>query len=91
MMALLLAATVAGGAVFGASSVRTWMDQNAERAEAQAEAAELQRQISELEEEIVRRTSDEALRREALCFGPFVEPGTEVYSVPGLRGCVSTP
>ena len=24
-----------------------------------------------------------------LCFGPYVEPGTEVYAVMGLLGCVT--
>ena len=86
----LLAATLGGGAIFGASSVRTWVEQNEIRAAAQQTATDLDRQITELEAEIDRRTSDEAVRREALCFGPFVPPGTEIYAVPGLQGCVST-
>ena len=27
--------------------------------------------------------------RLSLCFGPYVEPGTEVYAVMGLQGCVT--
>ena len=87
----LAAATLAAAALFGASSVRTWMDQNTETAEAESVADELETRIAELEAEIARRTSDGGVRREALCFGPYVEPGTEVYAVLGLEGCVSQP
>ncbi len=72
----------------GESSVSTWMEQNRERSRADHDAAVLDGRIAELEQEIRRRTSDEAVRREALCFGPYVEPGTEVYTIVGLRGCV---
>lgn len=73
----------------GTELVRAWMDQNAQREEAEAVAAELDVFIDELEGEVARRTSDGGVRREALCFGPYVAPGTEIYAVMGLEGCVS--
>ena len=87
----LVVAMVAAALLLGASSVRTWMDQNAQRREAQTIATELDARIAELEGEVARRTSNDGVRREALCFGPYVEPGTEVYAVMGLEGCVSQP
>ena len=81
-------ATLGAAALFGASSVSTWMDQNAERAEAESLAVELDERIAELTAEVDARTSDDGVRREALCFGPYVAPGTEVYAVLGLEGCV---
>ena len=92
---LLLAGLVVSMAVaavlLGASSVQTWMDQNAQQREAESLGAELDARIAVLEGEIARRTSDDGVRREALCFGPYVEPGTEVYAVMGLEGCVTQP
>lgn len=82
---------VAAALLLGASSVRTWMDQNAQQKEAESLGAELETRIAALEGEIARRTSDDGVRREALCFGPYVEPGTEVYAVMGLEGCVTQP
>ena len=84
-------AMVVAAVLLGASSVRTWMDQNAQQQEAESLGAELDARIAALESEIARRTSDNGVRREALCFGPYVEPGTEVYAVMGLEGCVTQP
>ncbi len=89
LLVVLVAATLAGASVFGASSVRTWMDQNAQQAGAERSAVSLEVRLAELEDEIARRTSTDGVRREALCFGPYVEPGTEVYAVMGLQGCVT--
>ena len=91
VLVALVAGTLAAAALFGASSVGTWFDQNAQRADAEHAAMEFEGRIAELEDKITRRTSDEGVRREALCFGPFVEPGTEVYAVMGLNGCVGQP
>ena len=91
LVAALSLTVIAAAALFGASSVQTWMDQNDQRADAEALAAELDARVAELEAEISLRTSSDGARREALCFGPYVEPGTEVYSVMGLHGCVSPP
>ena len=84
-------AMAAAALLLGASSVRTWMDQHAQQQEAEDLATELEARIAALEGEIARRTSDDGVRREALCFGPYVAPGTEVYAVMGLEGCVSPP
>ena len=91
LLAGLVVAMVAAALLLGASSMRTWMDQNAQQREAESLATELDARIAELEGEVDRRTSDDGVRREALCFGPYVEPGTEVYAVMGLEGCVSQP
>ncbi len=91
LLAGLGVAMVVAAVLLGASSVRTWMDQNAQQEEAESVGAELDARIDALEGEIARRTSDDGVRREALCFGPYVEPGTEVYAVMGLEGCVSEP
>ncbi len=86
---LLIAASVVVAATLGASSVRTWIDQRDQLDDARREASELDERIASLEAEIATRTSDEGARIEALCFGPYVEPGVEVYSIPGIDGCVS--
>ena len=91
LLVALFAGTLIAATMFGASSVRTWFDQNAQQADAEHAAVELDSRIAELTGEIARRTSDEGARREALCFGPYVEPGTEVYAVMGLSGCVGRP
>jgi len=88
LLVALFAGTLAAATLFGASSVATWFDQNAQIADAEHEAAELDERIAVLTGEIDRRTSENGVRREALCFGPYVEPGTEVYAVMGLNGCV---
>ena len=85
----LIGATVALAVVLGASSVGTWAEQRQQLDDARREAAELDDRIASLEAEIATRTSDEGARIEALCFGPYVEPGVEVYSIPGVSGCVS--
>lgn len=87
----LAVAMVAAALLLGASSVSTWMEQNAQQAEAESLATELDSRISALTDEIARRTTDDGVRQEALCFGPYVDPGTEVYAVMGLEGCVSQP
>ena len=87
---LMIGATLALAAVLGTSSVRTWMTQRDQVSDARREASELDARIASLEAEIATRTSDQGARIEALCFGPYVEVGVEVYSVPGVDGCVST-
>ena len=91
LLVSLFAGTLIAATMFGASSVGTWFDQNAQQADAAHAARELDGRIAEFEDEVARRTSDEGVRREALCFGPYVEPGTEVYAVLGLNGCVGQP
>ena len=88
LLVALFVGTLGAAVLFGASSVNTWFDQNAQRADAEHIAVQLEDRIAELTDEIDRRTSADGVRREALCFGPYVEPGTEVYAVMGLSGCV---
>ena len=85
----MIGTTVALAAVLAASSVRTWLEQRQQIDDARQEADHLDARIRSLEAEIATRTSDEGARIEALCFGPYVEPGVEVYSIPGVDGCVS--
>lgn len=77
-------------AALGASSVTTWVDQREQTVEERRLAAELDARIETLESEVDRRHSPEGARRQALCFGPYVEPGTEVYAVLGVSGCVTS-
>lgn len=91
LLVALFAGTLGAAVMFGASSVGTWFDQNAQRAEAEHLAVQLEARITELTDELDRRTSEDGVRREALCFGHYVEPGTEVYAVMGLNGCVGQP
>jgi hypothetical protein len=86
---LLLGATVALAAALATSSVRTWIDQREQLDEARREASDLDARIESLQAEITTRTSEDGARIDALCFGPYVEPGVEVYSIPGVDGCVS--
>ena len=69
-------------------SVSSYMDQRSELESVKAERAALQAEIDEINADIEGITDDEGLRIEARCYGPYVEPGEEVYSIPGLRGCV---
>ncbi|MCY4069165.1 MAG: hypothetical protein OXE79_08710 [Acidimicrobiaceae bacterium] len=89
LLASLFVVIVAAASLLGASSVHTWIDQNAQRQQEELTNQQLEAEIAVLEDEIARRTSQDEVRREALCFGPYVAPGTEVYSVAGLEGCVS--
>jgi len=86
---VLIGLTITLAAVLGASSVRTWANQRSQIDEARRDADELDARIASLEAEIATRTSEEGARIEALCFGPYVEPGVEVYSIPGVDGCVT--
>jgi cell division protein FtsB len=86
---LLLGATLALAAALATSSVRTWIDQREQLDEARREASDLDARIESLQAEIATRTSEDGARIDALCFGPYVEPGVEVYSIPGVDGCVS--
>jgi len=86
---LLIGATITLAGALGTSSIRTWVNQRDQLDGADREATELDTRIASLEAEIATRTSEESSRIEALCFGPYVEPGVEVYSIPGVDGCVS--
>jgi len=84
---VMLGGTLSVAVLFGLPSFQTWSDQRDQRAQAEQQAERLDAEIAHWEREVSRRTSEEAVRLAALCFGPYVEPGTEVYAVPGLKGC----
>lgn len=86
---LMLAVTTVGTIVmFGASSVKTSIKQRQQIIETEHQAELLDEEIAKLTAQVRIRTSPEGGLREALCFGPYVEPGTEVYAIVGLNGCV---
>lgn len=80
LVVMLVMMTVGAVLLFGASSIKTYLSQSSEMAQAKAEAEELDNRKDELEQEIVIRSSEEGLRREALCFNYYVKPGVEVYA-----------
>ena len=69
-------------------SVSSYLEQRSELEDVKAERAALEAEIAEINADIEGIVDDEGLRHEARCYGPFVQPGEEVYSVPGLNGCV---
>ena len=89
LILLVLAVVTVGMIVtFGTSSVRTGIAQVAETRDEERRAVELDARIAALSAEVELRTSEAGILREALCFGPHVRPGTEVYAVAGVSGCV---
>ena len=88
MIMLLVMTTVGAVVTFGTSSVSTSVEQRNQIVEAEHLADTLDAKIAELTAEVKIRTSPEGALREALCFGPYVEPGIEVYAVVGVDGCV---
>jgi hypothetical protein len=71
--------------------LRTWYDQRAELDEAEIRNAALVAAIQESDGRIAAKIDDDGMRRDAKCFSNFIEPGEELYSVPGVRGCVPIP
>ena len=73
-------------------SVSSYMEQRSELSSVKAERDALRSEIAEINADVEGVTDYEGLRTEARCFGPYVEPGEEVYSIFGLKGCaVSSP
>lgn len=85
---LLVAAFVLLAGVLVEPAVSSYLEQRSELASVKDERAALEAEIAEINADIEGIIDDEGLRNEARCYGPFVEPGEEVYSVPGLKGCV---
>ena len=69
-------------------SVSSYMEQRSELSSVKEERDALQAEIDEINADIEGFTDHEGLRIEARCYGPYVAPGEEVYSIPGLNGCV---
>ena len=89
--AALIGVTFVFCAAVAAFPLRTWFDQRAELGEAESHQAELIAEIEQSEARIAAKVEDEGVRRDAKCFSHFVDPGDELYTVPGVRGCVTTP
>lgn len=89
--ALLVVVTLGVGVGLAAIPVGTWMDQREELDDARQRQAELQREIDQINADIERIVGEEGLEEAALCYGQYVEPGLEVYGIPGLQGCVTDP
>ena len=85
---LLVAAFVLLAGVLVEPSFSSYLEQRSELESVKQERSALEAEIAEINADIKGIIDDEGLRHEARCYGPFVEPGEEVYSVPGLRGCV---
>ena len=85
---LLVAGFVLLAGVLVEPAVSSYLEQRSELASVKDERAALEAEIAEINADIEGIIDDEGLRNEARCYGPFVEPGEEVYSVPGLQGCV---
>ncbi len=85
---LLVAAFSLLAGVLVEPSVNSYLEQRSELETVKAERAALQAEIDEINADIEGIIGDEGLRHEARCYGPYVEPGEEVYSLPGLKGCV---
>ncbi len=88
-MVLALATSVVIVVVLGGPSIGVAFEQRAEIRQAEILAQQLDAQIDAYTAEIEARSGAAGARREALCYGPYVEPGTEVYSVLGVSGCVN--
>ncbi len=71
-----------------APSVGLVFEQGSDINEAEREAKNIQAEIEVVQAELESRSSPDGMRLKFLCYGPYVEPGTEVYAVLGVSGCV---
>ncbi len=84
----LFAITLAAGAGLAAYPIGDWVEQRDEISGARQRNADLQAEVERLDDELERMTGDEGVEIRGLCFGPYVRPGVETYTVPGVSGCV---
>ncbi len=87
----LIAATIAAGAGLAAIPVGDWFEQQTELDEAREQRVELQAEIDGIQREIDSITGESGIEERSLCYGPYVAPGAETYSIPGMRGCLGQP
>lgn len=87
----LAVATLGVGVGLAAIPVGNWMDQRDALGDAQLQRTMLEAEIAEIEADIDAAVGEAGLEIAARCHGLFVEVGEEVYSVPGLDGCVTNP
>jgi len=88
---LLVALTVAVGVGLASFPVSTYFEQRSELRDSQAQRRALVEQIDSIDLEIAQRVGPDGVAKAAKCVGLYVEPGSEVYSVPGVQGCVALP
>jgi len=88
---LLVALTLAAGFGLASFPVSTWFEQRSELRDSQAQREALLEQIDSIDVQIAQRVGPDGVAKAAKCVGLYVEPGSEVYSVPGVEGCVALP
>lgn len=84
-------ATLGVGVGLAVIPVGNWMDQRDEIDEARQRRAELQAEVEGIEANIEGLLGEEGLEVAARCHAFLVEPGEELYAIPGLDGCVTNP
>jgi cell division protein FtsB len=84
----LFAMTLAAGAGLAAYPIGDLVDQREEVDAARDRNAQLQAEVDQLDAELETLTGEEGVEIRGLCFGPYVKPGVETYTVPGVSGCV---
>ena len=87
----LAAVTVSVGVGLAAIPVGSWFDQRDELDEARQRRAALRAEIDGIESDIDGILGPDGLDVAARCRSFYVEPGEEVYAIPGLQGCVTDP
>jgi len=86
--ASLFVVTLGAGAGLAAYPIGDWVEQREEVDQARLRNEELQARVAELDQELETLTGEEGVELRGLCFGPYVRPGVETYTVPGVSGCV---
>ncbi|MEM7141807.1 MAG: hypothetical protein AAF548_12330 [Actinomycetota bacterium] len=89
--AALAAVTLSVGVGLAAIPVGNWFDQRSELDDARERRAALQAEIGEIDGDIEDLLGEEGIDTAARCRSFFVEPGEELYAIPGLEGCVTDP
>ena len=87
--AALAAATLGVGVGLAAIPVGNWYDQRGDLDDARNRRAALQSEIEDIESDIDGILGEEGLDVAARCRSFYVEPGEELYAIPGLEGCVT--
>jgi len=89
--AALAAVTLSVGVGLAAIPVGNWFDQRDELGEANTRRDALQAEIDRIESDIEGILGEDGLDVAARCRSFYVEPGEELYAIPGLEGCVTDP
>ncbi|MDW3217725.1 MAG: hypothetical protein R8F63_03850 [Acidimicrobiales bacterium] len=87
----LAAITLSVGVGLAAIPVGNWFDQRGELDDARVRRAALQAEIDAIEGDIEGILGPDGFDVAARCRSFYVEPGEELYAVPGLQGCVTHP